>query len=132
MRKARQRTLYCTPVEKATIQAAAVKLGDPVSRFVIASGLRNAAMRGEGPAGEPLALTGEEQRALVEGVERLTALDAALRGPLPGVGVTALEALAFVHRRLAVESNRPSPSAPDASGPSGSLFDGPGPAGRKW
>lgn len=131
MRKARQRTLYCTPVEKATIQAAAVKLGDPVSRFVIASGLRNAAMRGEGPVGEALALTGEEQRSLVEGMERLTALDAALREPLPGVGVTALEALAFVHRRLAVEADRPSPSAPDASGPPGGLFDPPGPAGRK-
>ena len=131
MRKARQRTLYCTPVERATIQAAAVKLGDPVSRFVIASGLRNAAALGEGPVGEPLALTGEEQRALVEGVERLAALDAALREPLPGIGVTALEALAFVHRRLAVETDRPSPPAPDASGTPGSLFELPGPSGGK-
>ena len=129
MRKARQRTLYCTPVERATIQAAAVKLGDPVSRFVITSGLRNAAMRGEGPVGEPLALTGEEQRSLVEGMERLTALDAALRAPLPGIGVTALEALAFVHRRLAVEPDRTSPPAPDVSGPPGGLFEPPGPAG---
>ena len=119
MRKARQRTLYCTPVEKATIQAAAVKLGDPVSRFVIASGLRNAAALGEGPVGEPLALTVEEQRALVEGMERLTALDTALREPLPGVGVTALEALAFVHRRLAIEPDRAPPPAPDVSGPAG-------------
>ena len=131
MRKARQRTLYCTPVEKATIQAAAVKLGDPVSRFVIASGLRNAAAFGEGPVGEALALTSGEQRSLVEGMERLTALDAALREPLPGIGVTALEALAFVHRRLAVEPARALPPAPDASGPPGGLFDGPGPAGGK-
>ena len=131
MRKARQRTLYCTPLEKATIQAAAVKLGDPVSRFVITSGLRNAAALGGGPVGEPLALTGEEQRALVEGVERLTALDAALREPLPGIGVTALEALAFVHRRLAVEPDRTPPPAPDASGSPGSLFEPPGPAGGK-
>lgn len=131
MRKARQRTLYCTPLEKATIQAAAVKLGDPVSRFVISSGLRNAAARGEGPVGEPLALTGDEQRSLVEGVERLAALDAALREPLPGIGVTALEALAFVHRRLAVETDRPSPPAPDASGTPGSLFELPGPSGGK-
>jgi len=105
MRKARQRTLYCTPLEKATIQAAA-KLGDPVSRFVIASGLRNAAALGEGPAGEALVLSVEEQQALVEGVERLTALDAALREPLPGVGATALEALAFVYRALAAEAAR--------------------------
>ena len=129
MRKARQRTLYCMPLEKATIQAAAVKLGDPVSRFVIASGLRNAAMRGEGPVGEALALTGEEQRSLVEGMERLTALDAALREPLPGVGVTALEALAFVHRRLAVEPARASTPTPGASSPPGGLFKPPGPAG---
>ncbi len=129
MRKARQRTLYCTPLEKATIQAAAVKLGEPVSRFVVASGLRNAAARGEGPVGEALALTGEEQRSLVEGMERLTALDAALREPLPGIGVTALEALAFVHRRLAVEPDRPQPPAPDVSGLPGGLFDRPGPAG---
>ena len=106
MRKARQRTLYCTPLEKATIQAAAAKLGDPVSRFVIAGGLRNAAAPGEGPAGEALVLSGEEQRGLVEGVERLTALDAALRYPLPGVGATALEALAFVYRALAAEAAR--------------------------
>ena len=131
MRKARQRTLYCTPVEKATIQAAAAKLGDPVSRFVIASGLRNAAARGDGPVGEALVLTGGEQRALAEGMERLTALDAALREPLPGIGVTALEALAFVHRRLAVETDRASPSAPDGSGSPGSLFDRSGPAGGR-
>ena len=93
MRNAQQRTLYCTPVEKATIQAAAVKPGDPVSRFVIASRLRNATILGKGPVGEALALTGEEQRSPVEGMERLTALDAALREPLPGIGVTALEAL---------------------------------------
>ena len=106
MRKARQRTLYCTPLEKATIQAAAAKLGDPVSRFVIASGLRNAAALGEGPVGEALVLTGEEQRSLVESMERLTALDAALREPLPGVDATALEALAFVYRALAAEAGR--------------------------
>ena len=131
MRKARQRTLYCTPVEKATIQAAAAKLGDPVSRFVIASGLRNAAALGDGPAGEALVLSGEEQRSLVEGVERLTALDAALREPLPGIGVTVLEALAFVHRRLAVEPSLAPPSAPDGSDPPGGLFDPPGPAGER-
>ncbi len=131
MRKARQRTLYCTPVEKATIQAAAAKLGDPVSRFVIASGLRNAASFGDGPAGEALVLTGGEQRSLVEGVERLMALDAALREPLPGIGVTALEALAFVHRRLAVETDRALPSVLDGSGPPGSLFDRSGPAGGR-
>ena len=119
MRKARQRTLYCTPVEKATIQAAAAKLGDPVSRFVIASGLRNAAALGQGPVGEALVLTGGEQRSLVEGMERLMALDTALREPLPGIGVTVLEALAFVHRRLAVETDRVPPSAPDGSGPAG-------------
>ena len=106
MRKARQRTLYCTPLEKATIQAAAAKLGDPVSRFVIASGLRHAAALGQEPAGEALVLTGEEQRGLVEGVERLTALDAALREPLPDVGVTALEALAFVYRAMTAEAAR--------------------------
>ena len=116
MRKARQRTLYCTPVEKATIQAAAVKLGDPVSRFVIASGLRNAAAHGGGPVGEALALTGEEQRSLVEGVERLTALDAALREPLPGTGVTALEGLAFVHRCLVAEPDRARPPGPVGGG----------------
>ncbi len=131
MRKARQRTLYCTPVEKATIQAAAAKLGDPVSRFVIASGLRNAAALGQGSVGEALVLTGGEQRALVEGMERLMALDAALREPLPGIGVTALEALAFVHRRLAVETDRAPPSALDGSGPPGSLFDRSGPAGGR-
>ena len=129
MRKARQRTLYCTPVEKATIQAAAAKLGDPVSRLVIANGLRNAAALGQGPVGEALALTGEQQRSLVEGMERLTALDAALREPLPGIGVTALEALAFVHRRLAVDPDGARPPAPDASGPPGSLFDPPDAAG---
>ena len=129
MRKARQRTLYCTPLEKATIQAAAAKLGDPVSRFVIASGLRHAAALGQEPAGEALVLSGGEQRALVEGMERLTALDTALREPLPGVGVTALEALAFVHRRLAVETDRVPPARPDGSGPPGGLFDRPGPAG---
>ena len=128
MRKARQRTLYCTPVEKATIQAAAVKLGDPVSRFVIVSGLRNAAAPGQGPVGEALVLTGGEQRSLVEGMERLTALDAALREPLPGIGVTALEALAFVHRRLAVEADRAPPPALD-SGLASGLFDRPDPAG---
>ena len=131
MRKARQRTLYCTPVEKATIQAAAAKLGERVSRFVIASGLRNAAALGQGPVGEALVLTGDEQRALVEGMERLMALDTALRESLPGIGVTALEALAFVHRRLAVETDRTSPSAPDGSGLPGGLFDRPGPAGGK-
>ena len=131
MRKARQRTLYCTPVEKATIQAAAAKLGEPVSRFVFASGLRNAAALGQGPVGEALVLTGGEQRALVEGMERLMALDTALREPLPGIGVTALEALAFVHRRLAVETDRATPSAPDGSGPPGGLFDRSGPAGEK-
>ena len=106
MRKARQRTLYCTPLEKATIQAAAAKLGDPVSRFVIASGLRHAAALGQGPAGETLVLSGEEQRSLVEGMERFTALDAALREPLPGVGATALEALAFVYRAMTAEAAR--------------------------
>ena len=131
MRKARQRTLYCTPVEKATIQAAAAKTGDPVSRFVIASGLRNAAARGAGPGGEALVLTGEEQRALVEGMERFAALDAVLREPLPSVGVTALEALAFVHRRLAVEADRAPPSAPDVSEPPGSLSGRPDLAGGK-
>ncbi|MCY4501391.1 MAG: hypothetical protein OXE57_07500, partial [Alphaproteobacteria bacterium] len=59
------------------------------------------------------------------------ALDRALREPLPGIGVTALEALAFVHRRLAGETDRASPSAPGGSVPPGSLFDRPGPAGGK-
>ena len=106
-----------------------MKLGDPVSRFVIASGLRNAAARGEVPVGEALALTGEEQRALVKGVERLTALDAALRELLSVIGVMALEALAFVHRHLAVEPGRARPPAPDVSGPPGGLFDRSDPAG---
>ena len=85
MRKAWQRTLYCTPLEKATIQPAAAKLGDPVSRFVIASGLRHAAALVQGPVGEVLVLSGEKQQALIEDMERLTALDMALREPLPGM-----------------------------------------------
>ena len=107
------------------------EVGDPVSQFVIASGLRNATARGEGPVGEALELTGKEQRSLVESMEKLMALEAALREPLPGIGVTALEALAFVHRRLAVEPGRAPASAPDASGPPGGLFDPSGPAGGK-
>ncbi len=106
MRKARQRTLYCTPVEKATIQAAAVRAGETVSGFVVMHGLRSAAVFGDGAAGEALVLSGEEQRSLVEGMERLVALDTALREPLPGIGATALEALAFVYRAMTTETAR--------------------------
>ena len=126
MRKARQHTLYCTPVEKATIQAAAAEAELSVSRFTVMHGLRNAAARGDMPAGEALALSGEEQLALVAGMERLTSLAATLREPLPGIGVTALEALAFVHRLLTAEAGRSPPSGPGASVPPGDLFGGPG------
>ena len=90
---ARQRTLYCSAEERAALGRRAAAAGMKFSPFVIACALRAGEDRGDGPR---LVLSEAEQRELHERVALLDRCNRALLEELPGTGMSALGALAFL------------------------------------
>ena len=94
---ARQRSIYCSPEDRALIGRRAKAAGMSFSRFMVACALHGgeANDREEGPR---LVLTGDEQRLLHERVALLDRCNRALLERLPGTEMSALGALAFLVR----------------------------------
>ncbi len=90
MRRSLQHSISCKPSEWEAIKARAKGFNMSTSRFIIRCALDENDDR-------RLGLSENEQRCLVESVERLAAGVEALLAPLPGSDVTLHEALAFLH-----------------------------------
>ncbi len=95
MRRARRRSIYCDPLDWARIGERAADAGMTTSAFVMACGQQEEAPP---PAMASLHLSEEEQRGLYLMIERLDRCSRALTEPVPGIGMSALEALAAVER----------------------------------
>ena len=113
---ARQYCITCPRSDWRAMQAMAEEAGMKTSPFILREVL-----------GEDcrMALTGEEQRALHDSTVRLASLGNELAGPLPGIGVTVAEALAFLRSELLSRQRvarrrsvppRPAGGAPDLFG----------------
>ena len=100
MKQAKSRCLYPTPAQWSRIQARAKAAGMKVSPFLVACALkRDAGAR----AGEPLVLTADEQRELVDRVARLDLFSRTMLMPLPGMDMAVFEAVALLCRLFAPE-----------------------------
>ncbi len=100
MKQAKSRCLYPTPAEWSRIQARAKTAGMKVSPFLVACALKSDA---EPRTGQALVLTGEEQRELHDRVARLDLCSRTMLAPLPGMDMSAFEAVALLCRLLASE-----------------------------
>ncbi len=90
----RQRSIYCSPEEREALGRKAKKAGMSFSRYMVACALLG------GDKGSPdvprLVLTEAEQRDLCEQAALLDRCNRALVEQLPGTGMSALGALAFL------------------------------------
>ncbi|MDE0380892.1 MAG: hypothetical protein OXI20_16775 [Rhodospirillales bacterium] len=93
---ARARSIYCSPENHALIARRAKEAGMSFSRFMIACALHGADEDDE--EGPRLVLTEDEQPQLLERVALLNRCNEALLSRLPGTGISALGALAFLIR----------------------------------
>ena len=100
MRRARLRSIYCDADDWDRIARRAGEAGMSVSGFLMACGLADAEETpGEGVAG--LVLTEDEQRTLMQELERMDRGIQALEKPIPGLlGMNTIEALQVVVRML--------------------------------
>ena len=80
VRRARQRSVYCTAGEQEAIREAARAAGKTVSRHVLELALA------DDPDRHPLALSAEEQTELLESVRRVDQFVGKLLEPLPEYG----------------------------------------------
>ena len=94
---ARQRSIYCSREDRASIGRRAKAAGMSFSRFIVACALHGAEAE-DGEEGPHLVLTGDEQRHLYERVALLDRCNEALLSRLPGTEMSALGALAFLVR----------------------------------
>ena len=103
MAKVVRRTLRCSQAERAEIRERAAALDMSVSGYLVACALHEDA--GGPRRDEPrLVLSEEQQRTLYERVEELDRVRRALGESLPGTGLSALGAIAFMQR--AIQSRR--------------------------
>ncbi len=100
MKQAKSRCLYPTPAQWSRIQARAKAAGMKVSPFLVACALKRDA---GGRAGEPLVLTTDEQRELVDRVVRLDLFSRTMLASLPGMDMAVFEAVALLGRLVAPE-----------------------------
>ena len=92
--RSRQHSIYCTPDERAALDRKAQQAGMSFSRYLITCALRSG---GEGSEGTSrLVLTEAEQLDLCEQSALLDRCNRALLEELPGTGMSALGALAFL------------------------------------
>ncbi|MCY3756061.1 MAG: hypothetical protein OXG99_18450 [Alphaproteobacteria bacterium] len=98
MKQAKSRCLYPTPAQWSRIQARAKAAGMKVSPFLVACALKPDT---KPRAGQPLVLTAEEQREMVDGVARLDLCSRTMLAPLPGMDMSAIEAVALLCRLFA-------------------------------
>ena len=104
MKRSRQRSVYCTPTERALIRQRAAQARRPVSRFLVECALGGAP---DEHGRYRLVLTEEEQRTLGEAGAQLRRLGEAMPvHRLPGTEVSMAEALSVLYRVLAA----PAPS----------------------
>ena len=95
--RSRQRTIYCSPEERAALGRRADAAGLSFSRFMVVRALDGE--DGDGGADGPrLVLAEEDQRMLRARVELLDRCNRALVERLPGMDMSALGALAFLVR----------------------------------
>lgn len=89
MRRRQQFSVSATPSDWAAISMRAKEAGMTISRFIVACAL-------EDEDDMRLALSEEEQRDLLNRVNRILLTLDDLMAPLPGTDVTAREAMAFL------------------------------------
>ncbi len=89
MKRSQQYSVSATPSDWATISARAREAGMTISRFVVSCAL-------EDEDDMRLALSEADQRDLLSRVNRILLTLDDLTAPLPGVEVTAREAMAFL------------------------------------
>ena len=94
MRLAKQRSVYCTPAQKAKIKERARARKMPVSRFLIACALEGAA---DEHGAHRLVVTEQEQRMLCERVALFDSVSAAMLQALPGTDMSMFGALSVLH-----------------------------------
>ena len=94
---ARQRSIYCSPEDRASIGRRAKAAGMSFSRFMVACALHGGEAD-DGEEGPRLVLTEDEQRLLYERVGLLDRCSRALLERLPGTEMSALGAIAFLVR----------------------------------
>ena len=110
MSRARRRSMYCTPAEWAEIAERAEEAGMSISGFLIACAL---AEDEEEAPDTLLALTEEEQRTQYDRIAQIDRWARAMYEPMPGVGVSVFQVLAFLNRATADQGGAGRGGAPE-------------------
>ena len=96
--RARQHNYYCTHKQQAIITRRAMKAGMTRSAFMVACALHDE------PAGAELMPAPEEQKALLEHLQATADVMTRLMAPLPDLDMSVLDALEFLARLKAPET----------------------------
>ena len=94
MRRSRQRSVYCTPVEKAMIRERAAQAKRPVSRFLVECALEG---KPDDHGRYRLVLSEGEQRQLGEWGAQLARIVETMLHGVPGTDISMVEAISVLH-----------------------------------